>query len=1076
MMKDSAEKIQDIPMYTEAEKDRIFHEFNAEFVNLPYASVSKAFKEMAELRTDEIAVINGERRFTYGELHRMSNKLATEMVEAGVSCGSFVALLCERSPEAVIAMIATLKAGCTYVPIDLLYPKDRIEFVLEDCKPEAILTFNSPDFDYEGELFRRDLGTLNKAEDSENFTVQEYRENRIAYCMYTSGTSGKPKGTLVDEKGILRLVYGCDYVNLNEDTVIMTTGSFAFDAATFEIWGTLLSGGKLVITDDDKLLDVAALKNCINRFKVNTMWSTASLFNQLVASDQDVFAGLSNLLIGGEKLSQYHVGLFQKVHPEVRLFNGYGPTENTTFTTVWEIPVEHDIILIGKPIKNTNVYILYNDQLCGIGVPGELCTTGDGVGLGYLNREELNEKVFVKSPFGDGMMYRTGDLARWRPDGNIDYLGRIDTQIKIRGFRVEPEEIKIVIEANPHVNAAAVIAINDPNEAEPVLCAYLVTDGQISISDVYSELNSRLPASMVPSRMMIIDRLPLTRNGKLDIKALPEITGRIQTEYKNASTQEEELLCRLYEKVLGVEKVGVNDNFLRLGGDSIKAIHAIAMIREAGYQISMREFMSQTSIATLAALLSKNHSVVYDEGPVTGEVEMTPIVAEFMGWNLEVPNYFNQAFLLEASHELKPEILKEAVNVLKEHHDMLRAVVKDGRLFIREVNEVLSTEDGLEEVIIEDDSNYEEGVTKACTKIQQEFDLAKGPLIRFVRIKGTEEESRELLFICAHHLICDGVSWRILMNDLETVYHALCEGRATENILPPRTMSYKEWAVKINTLGHAERFTVQLDYWRAVSDNATNQNTAGVLSGVLHEVLSEEDTELLLDEANKAFHTNPQDILMAAYVRAIHAAEANNGRKVRIMLESHGREELDDETDISRTIGWFTAIYPCRFAYSDEPSEVLVDVKETLRQVKDNGIGYGILKYLNEDACEYLDGESRYSFNYHGQLSEEEKGIFKVSRISAGSAISEKNRLITPITVNGIIKNGQLAVDLTYSTDVAEAEAKKLMDCYLEQIHEYVQRLAENEESVHTKADFDAELMDEINLSELNDFIDSMEL
>lgn len=1070
MMKDSTEKVQNIPMYTEAEKDKILHEFNAEFIDLPYDSVSEAFKEIAELRTDEIAVINGERRFTYGELHRMSDRLAAEMIEAGVSSGAFVALLCERSPEAVIAMIATLKAGCTYVPIDLLYPKDRIEFVLGDCKPEAILTFNAPDFDYEGELFRKDIGTLYMAEDSENFTIQEYRRNRAAYCMYTSGTSGKPKGTLVAQKGILRLVFGCDYVTLNEDTVIMTTGSFAFDAATFEIWGTLLCGGKLVITDNDKLLDIIALKNDINRFKVNTMWATASLFNQLVASDPDVFAGLSNLLIGGEKLSQYHVGLFQKAHPEVRLFNGYGPTENTTFTTVWEIPAKHDKIFIGKPIKNTDIYILHNEQLCGIGVPGELCTTGDGVGLGYLNREELNDKVFVKSPFDDSVMYRTGDLARWCPDGNIDYLGRIDTQIKIRGFRVEPEEVKKVIEANPHVNAAAVNAIDDPNEAEPVLCAYLVTDEQININDVYSELNSLLPASMVPSRMMIIDRLPLTRNGKLDIKALPEITERIQTEYKNAGTKEEELLCQLYEKILGVEKVGVNDNFLRLGGDSIKAIHAIAMIREAGYQISMREFMSQTNIATLAALLSENHSIVYDMGPVTGEVEMTPIVAEFMGWNLEVPNYFNQAFLLEASDDLKPEILKKAVNVLKEHHDMLRAVVKDGKLFIRDVNEVLSTEDSLEEVII-DDSNYEEGVTKACTKIQQEFDLANGPLIRFVRIKG----AKELMFICAHHLICDGVSWRILMNDLETVYHALCADNATENILSVRTMSYKDWAAKINTLGHTERFTEQLDYWKAVSENTNNRNTTGVLSGVLHGALSEEDTKLLLDEANKAFHTNPQDILMAAYVKAIHDAEANKSKDVRIMLESHGREELDDETNISRTIGWFTAIYPCRFAYSKELSEVLIDVKETLRQVKDNGIGYGILRYLNEDTGEYLDCESRYSFNYHGQISEEEKGIFKVSSISAGSAISEKNRLITPVTVNGIIKNGKLAVDLTYSTDVTEAEAKKLLDCYLEQIHEYVQSLAENETSVHTKADFDADLMDEINLSELNAFICSME-
>ncbi len=1078
MVMNPAGMVQDLVMCTSAEKDTILYDFNQEFIDLPQDSIPEAFRNIAEQKPDDVAVIYGDDSISYGELHLRSDKLAAEMMDAGVKRGGFVALLCERSPEAVIAMLATLKSGCTYVPIDLLYPKDRIEFVLSDCKPEAILMYHSPDFAYEGEVFRKDLETIRQTSTTDIRPLLEYRKNSIAYCMYTSGTSGKPKGTLAEEKGILRLAYGCDYVTLNDDTVIVSTGSFAFDAATFEIWGSLLHGGKLVIADNDELLDVEGLASEIKKTGATVMFITTSLFNQMVGAKPNMFRGLNAVLTGGEKMSPEHARRFRESNPEVTLMNMYGPTENTTFTTYY--PLEDDCynsIPIGRPIRNTGVYILHHDRLCGIGVPGELCTVGDGVVAGYLHRPELNKKVFVKSPFGDGIMYRTGDLARWRPDGNIEYLGRLDTQIKIRGFRVEPEEVKIVIEANPHVKEAAVIAVCNPNEAEPVLCAYLVTDGQIRISDVYSELIDLLPASMVPSRMMLMDRLPLTRNGKLDEKALPQITGRIQLEYRDAGTEEEKLLCQLYEKVLGIEKVGVNDNFIRLGGDSIKAIHAIALLREAGYQISMREFMSQTSIASLAGTLKKDHVVVYDKGPVCGEIGMTPIVAEFMDWSLEVPGHFNQAFLLETPRGLNSDLLSQAINVLKEHNDMLRAVVRDGKLFARTPDDVLNTENGLEEVLIDEDGDFEEKVTAFCTEIQCGFDLFNGPLIRFVKIKGVKDPTRELLFICAHHLICDGVSWRILMDELETVYRTLCDGKTADGILPARTMSYQDWAAKLNALSRTERFTDQLDYWKAVAENTDSLpcHAPGVLSGVIHGSLPEKDTALLMDDANQAFHTNPQDILIAAYVRAIQQTSASGEKSVRIMLESHGRDELDDEMDVSRTVGWFTAIYPCRFPYGDDPLDVLVNVKEAVRQVKDGGIGYGVLKYLNEDTGRYLDGEFRYSFNYHGQVFEEGK-LFRTSDIFPGSSISEKNRLVTPVTVNGIVKDGKLAIDLTYSKDVTESEAQKILDCFLEQICEYIRILSENEDSAYTKSDFDSDLMEEINLSELNKFINDMDL
>ncbi|MBG9479246.1 amino acid adenylation domain-containing protein, partial [Lysinibacillus sphaericus] len=356
------------------------------------------------------ALVFEEEEVSYRELNERANVLAHKLRELGVRPDDFVAIMAERSIEVITGIYGIIKAGAAYVPIDPTYPEERIEFMLEDCQPKALLLYGA---EYETDLTKMDLKEVGIWEGNIQNPEKVNKAEDLIYCIYTSGTTGKPKGSVISHRNVVRLVRDTDYIELNENTVILQTGSLSFDASTLEIWGAFLNGGKVVITSQEIITDHVQLKQAIRNNKVTTMWLTSTLFNQTISEDVTVFDTLRHLLIGGEKLSDAHVRMMKEHNKETILTNGYGPTENTTFTTTYEIPENFENIPIGKPVSNTQVYILNGDNLCGIGVPGELCIVGDGLARGYLNRPELTEEKFVKNPFGEGRMYRSGDLARW---------------------------------------------------------------------------------------------------------------------------------------------------------------------------------------------------------------------------------------------------------------------------------------------------------------------------------------------------------------------------------------------------------------------------------------------------------------------------------------------------------------------------------------------------------------------------------------------------------------------------------------------------------------------------------------
>jgi len=558
-------------------------------------SLMEVFGQRVSEGPDRTAVVCGGEKLTYRELNEQANRLAWTLRELGVSRGDRVAILPKRGIPTIIGLCGILKAGAAYVPMDPGYPEQRIRAMLADADPKAVLTYGCTiDTD-------RPVISLDSAENwdprNEDTPLVNSPED-IANCIYTSGTTGKPKGVLVRHKGILNLVTDCDYMPFSPGTNTVQTGQLVFDASTFEIWGTLVNGGCLHMIPQELLLDSEGFRKYLIENRINMQFITTALFNQFVSYDPSMFDGVEWISFGGERVSEDHVRLLQERNPTVHLTNCYGPTEGTVIALRYTIPHgKEGAIPIGTPVHNTQVYILQGDTLCGIGVPGELCIGGEGLAAGYLNRPELTEAKFVPNPFGPGKLYRTGDLARWLPDGTVDFMGRIDEQVKIRGFRIELAEIESVLRHCEGVRDCAVIADKTPG-GETALYAYIV--GHVETHALKKELGKTLPVYMIPSYWMELDTIPLTRNGKLDRKALPRITEEVKREYSPPRDEAEQLLAEAFQKILGIEKIGIYDNFFELGGHSLLCARLVNLLKG---QVSIKDVFDKKTVAALAELI-----------------------------------------------------------------------------------------------------------------------------------------------------------------------------------------------------------------------------------------------------------------------------------------------------------------------------------------------------------------------------------------------------------------------------------------------------------------------------------------
>ncbi len=767
-----------------------------------YETVVERFEYQVQQHPESIALIFEQQLMTYNELNQHANLLAQRLRSTyRIEPNDTVALIADRSLEMIVGMLGILKAGAGYLPIDPDYPDERTNYIIEDARPKAIVTYHTT---LQSDLPKVKLETLewSMAHHIDNPRRINSTED-IAYVIYTSGTTGRPKGTLVPHRGIDRLVHKPNYVKLNETTTVLLSGTVAFDAATFEIYGALLNGGRLVITSKDTLLNPTLLGQAIAENKVNTMWLTSSLFNQIASERIEALESLTYLLIGGEVLNAKWVHLLNSRERHPQIINGYGPTENTTFTTTFAIPPElPSRIPIGLPISGTTVYVMQGERICGVGVPGELCIGGAGLAKGYLNQPELTAERFIQSPFKNETLYRSGDLVRLQEDGNIDYISRIDKQVKIRGFRIELSEIEKVIEAIRDINKAVVI-VREQDQDKQIVAYYEASQSQ-STSQLKDILSETLPDYMIPVHFMKVDRIPITINGKLDKRALPEIETVDNDNYVAPRNDIERIVCRIFEEILHVDQVGIKDNFFELGGHSLRATLVVNRIEEQlKKRLKVGDLMKSPTVEQIVEQIEEIQNDVYEVIPKVEEAYQYELSASqksmYLLWSVNPEDtVYNIPFLWRLTSELNVPQLKRALTKLIERHEILRTqyVIDDN-----EVKQRIAT-------------NVEPDFEEVTTNLTNEQDMIQAFMEPFnleqpsqIRVKYIHTPNQDYLFMDTHHSINDGMSNTILLSDLNALYQ--------DKALPELKLQYKDYS---EWMAHRD-LSKQRRYWLQQFEN-----------------------------------------------------------------------------------------------------------------------------------------------------------------------------------------------------------------------------------------------------------------
>jgi amino acid adenylation domain-containing protein/non-ribosomal peptide synthase protein (TIGR01720 family) len=1036
--------VRDVPMMSAAEREQVLTCWNETGVREPAATVTDVFAEQLSRSATAVAVVCGEQELTYAQLDAAAGRLAARLAGLGMSAEDRVGILAERSAELVIAVLAVVKAGGAYLPLDVRAPADRMRLVMAEADARIVLTdqtWESPARDiHQGHTVVVDAGELLRpgASDGEceGPVPPAAGPDALVYAEYTSGSTGVPKGVAVRHRDVVALAADRRFRGGAHHRVLAHS-PLAFDASTYELWVPLLNGGQVVIAPPGDL-DAAALRNLITRHQITGLWLTSGLFRILAHDEPGCLAGVREVWTGGDVVPAAAVRQVQAACPGLAVVDGYGPTETTTFATSYAMPPGRpvpDAVPIGRPLDNMRCYVLDSRlRPVPLGVRGELYIAGAGLARGYLNRPGLTAARFIACPFGaPGMrMYATGDLVRWAGDGQLEFTGRIDHQVKIRGFRIELGEIETALTAYPGVADAAVIARQDQPGIKR-LAAYIVpaTSEPPGPAELRDHLAAVLPDYMVPSAFVTLDTLPVSRNGKVDRRALPAPAATVAAAgYEPPRTDTEQALATVWAEVLGVDDVGIHDNFFELGGDSILSIQVVSRARQSGVSYTTKDLFLHQTIADLAPHVTRT-ATREDAGhePVVGPVSLTPIQRWFFQTHQANPHHFNQSTLLELTGEPDEQALRRALDALLVHHDALRMRFEQhgGEWHAR--NAPVESVPVLQRLDLSglDPDQQTESMKKAADEVHAGFDLARGPLLKAVMFTLGDGQA-PFLFLTAHHLVIDGVSWRILLDDLDTAYRQATDGEPIDLGTP--TTSFRDWASQLSEFVSAGQLDRELDYWAEVVNapaelplDHTPVNRGGP-AGVVSVSLDAGETETLLRTAPTAYRTRINDVLLTALAWALSRWTGQD--RTRIDLEGHGREDLLDGTDVARTVGWFTAIYPVALEVpgEDEPEwrTLIKSVRRQLRAIPGNGIGYGALRYLGSPAVrDRLGGNSagpQIAFNYLGQWdarpSETYGGLYKTAHGALGQESDPADPGPYLLEVVGAVQNGQLGFSWYY--------------------------------------------------------------
>jgi amino acid adenylation domain-containing protein/non-ribosomal peptide synthase protein (TIGR01720 family) len=997
---DPQRRLSQLPLLTAARHNQVVMEWNATDHPVPVGTVASLFTEQVRRTPNAVAVLAGGASVSYAELDTRANRLAHRLIRLGVEPEDRVGVLVERSAELVVAVLAIVKAGGAYLPLDVRAPVDRMRLVLAEAGASVVLVDRgwaaTADALHSGQTVSISAATGlfdPLVDDSADPPVVALYPDNLVYAEYTSGSTGMPKGVAIRHRDVVALAFDRRFRGGAHDRVLVHS-PLAFDASTYELWVPLLRGGQVIVAPPVDL-DVEALRQLVTDHRVTGLWLTSGLFRVVAQDDPGCLTGVREVWTGGDVVPATAVRRVLAACPDLVVVDGYGPTETTTFATSYRMPdvgSVPDVVPIGRPLDNMRVYVLDTElRPLPPGAPGELYIAGAGVARGYLGLPALTAQRFVADPLGVAgeRMYRTGDMVRWSPEGVVEFVGRADEQVKIRGFRIELGEIEAALSAQPGVANVAVIARQDQSATKRLVAYVVPAAGEVvDTGRLRSRLAAMLPEYMVPSAFVFLAELPLSRNGKLDRRALPAPETAIVTGDQVAPrTDAERALADIWAEVLGVEQVGVEDNFFELGGDSILSIQVVSRARRVGLGLMPRDLFLYQTVATLAASVAgaapdATHEMAAqldsaaEQAPVTGPVPLTPIQHWFFATTPVSPERFDQSVMVELVDGVNETALRAAMVTVLAHHDALRMRFEQVDGGWRQYNAPLEHMDVLHTRNLSgmDNAQQRSALREHVAAVHNGFDLGAGPLVKAVLFE-LGAERRPMLLMAVHHLAIDGVSWRILLEDIATGYQQASHGDTVH--LGPKTTSFRDWAARLTERATDGGFDDERDYWLRLGQDGGGRlpvdgvaadptaNTAASARSVTVR-LDPEGTRAVLQDVPGVYRTQVNDVLLAALGKVLRRW-ARHGR-VLIDLEGHGREDLFDSVDLSRTVGWFTSMFPVALEAPEDWGGALKAVKEQLRAVPSRGLGYGALRYLAGSSGLSEGVQPQVSFNYLGQF------------------------------------------------------------------------------------------------------------
>jgi len=1026
---------------------------------LPFAHVVEMLAQHAKTYAENTALVFGDDEISYADLNRRANRLAHYLLANGAGPDTLIGLCFERHPQMVVALLAVLKAGAAYVPLDPAYPQERLAYMIGDSAMTLLLAHNAtvtklPEAQNVALLNVDDLNEkLEKQPDSNPDVAIDAQH--LAYMIYTSGSTGRPKGTMISHGGLLHyLSWTKQAYPLDEGRGSLLHSTIAFDATVTALYTPLLSGKSITLAAADD--DLQALGNALVKHgDFNVVKITPAhldlLSHQLEAAQA---AGLTRaFVIGGENLDAAQIAFWRKHAPQTHLFNEYGPTETVVGCVVFDARGWDGAgsVPIGRAIPGSPVYVLDAQmQPLPPGVPGELYIGGNGVARGYHGRAALTADRFLPDPFSGqpgARMYKTGDLVRWLNSGQLIFLGRIDEQVKIRGYRIELGEIETALKNHEQIREAVVIARKDDDAAARLAAYYISKDKkEITVNELRGQLKKTLPEYMLPATFTHLEKFPLTPNGKIDLRNLPKPSAEraaLETDFVAPRSEKEKILADAVASVLKLKKVGVYDNFFELGGDSIMAIQVISRARKSGLQITPLQMFQNQTVAELAAVAGEAPRVDAEQGEVTGAIRLTPIMHTFFE-KQGMQSHWNQSVMMLAERTLQREALERTLQVIIRQHDALRLRFSKTDNGISAEHEAAHTDilRWIDLSGISDEGELKRRIEQETETIQASLNISEGPLLRAAYFDCGNRPDRLLLVI--HHLVVDGVSWRILMEDFQLAY----AGKKVE--LTDKTTSFKRWSEVLHDYALSGNVNSQKNYWLRMAqkekatlplDNHSAENSEAQLAHCGFEITKEETTSLL-KEAHKAYNTQINDLLLTALLRAY--ARWSGKRSLLLHLEGHGREMIDPTVDVSRTVGWFTSIYPLHLELGKavQPGEQIRSIKEQIAALPGKGLGFGLLRYFGDDGelrktLSALD-DIQVLFNYLGQFDQTNDGsdtLLKPAEESRGTERAREAARMAVLDINSSVTGGQWRGTFSYSREQFLPETiKRFADAWTDEL------------------------------------------